>query len=68
MTDATTGVRVAIGGSIQITCSINGETMTIETEVRRSLSDVIRQEVGLTGTHLGCEHGGVWRLHDHRRR
>lgn len=57
MTDATTGVRVAIGGSIQITCSINGEPMTIETEVRRSLSDVIRQEVGLTGTHLGCEHG-----------
>ncbi len=57
MTDATTGVRVAIGGSIQITCSINGEAMTIETEVRRSLSDVIREEVGLTGTHLGCEHG-----------
>ncbi len=26
-------------------------------EARRTLSDVIREDVGLTGTHLGCEHG-----------
>ncbi len=51
------GVRVAIGGQISISCTVNGEAVEIETEVRRSLSDVIRQEVGLTGTHLGCEHG-----------
>lgn len=51
------GVRVAIGGQIAISCTVNGEPIEIETEVRRSLSDVIRQEVGLTGTHLGCEHG-----------
>lgn len=58
MTDSTSqGVRVAIGGSTQIRCVVNGEAVIIETEVRRSLSDVIRQELGLTGTHLGCEHG-----------
>lgn len=58
MTDSVpTGVRVAIGGSTQIRCVVNGEPVIIETEVRRSLSDVIRQELGLTGTHLGCEHG-----------
>lgn len=51
------GVRVAIGGSSRIECTINGEPMLIEAEVRRSLADVIRQEAGLTGTHLGCEHG-----------
>ena len=51
------GVRVAIGGSTRIRCTINGEPVVIEAEVRRSLSDVIREEVGLTGTHLGCEHG-----------
>jgi carbon-monoxide dehydrogenase small subunit len=51
------GVRVAIGGAIQVSYTINGEPVTVETEVRRSLSDVIRTELGLTGTHLGCEHG-----------
>ena len=55
--DTTGGVHVSIGGSIHIRCTINGEPVEIEAEVRRSLSDVIREEVGLTGTHLGCEHG-----------
>ena len=50
-------VRVALGGTIRVDCTINGAPVAIETEVRRSLSDVIRSEVGLTGTHLGCEHG-----------
>lgn len=36
---------------------VNGETMQRDVEVRRSLSDVIREDLGLTGTHLGCEHG-----------
>ena len=55
--DTTGGVQVSIGGSTRIRCTINGEPVEIEAEVRRSLSDVIREEVGLTGTHLGCEHG-----------
>lgn len=56
MTD-TNSTRVEAGGSVRIECTINGEPMLIETEVRRTLSDVIRQEAELTGTHLGCEHG-----------
>ena len=56
--NANTGGRyVPMGGTVRIDCVINGEAMVIEAEVRRSLSDVVREEVGLTGTHLGCEHG-----------
>lgn len=57
MSDETHGLRSDAGGSIRMQCSVNGEEMLIETEARRTLSDVIRQEIGLTGTHLGCEHG-----------
>lgn len=41
----------------QVTVTINGTSHPLTVEVRRSLADVIREEVGLTGTHLGCEHG-----------
>ena len=37
--------------------AINGQTYTVETEPRKLLSDVIREDCGLTGTHVGCEHG-----------
>ena len=37
--------------------TVNGTSHTLDVEARRSLADVIREEVGLTGTHLGCEHG-----------
>lgn len=43
--------------SHSITFTINGETTTLDVEARRSLADVIREDIGLTGTHLGCEHG-----------
>jgi carbon-monoxide dehydrogenase small subunit len=42
---------------IAIACTINGETIDARVEPRRTLSDFIRDDVGLTGTHLGCEHG-----------
>ena len=41
--------------SIDIT--INGEDYTSDVEARMLLSDFIRHELGLTGTHVGCEHG-----------
>ncbi|HXF83000.1 MAG TPA: (2Fe-2S)-binding protein, partial [bacterium] len=34
-----------------------GVRHTAEVEVRKTLADFIRDDVGLTGTHLGCEHG-----------
>jgi len=40
-----------------ITLSVNGVTHTREAGVRYTLADFLRQELGLTGTHLGCEHG-----------
>ena len=40
-----------------ITVTVNGMKHTREAPVRITLADFIRYELGLTGTHLGCEHG-----------
>jgi xanthine dehydrogenase YagT iron-sulfur-binding subunit len=37
--------------------TINGETRTVEPDIRASLLDVLREHVGLTGTKKGCDHG-----------
>jgi len=49
--------HVSIGETLAINVTINGRAHALSVEPRRSLADVIREEVGLTGTHLGCEHG-----------
>jgi aerobic carbon-monoxide dehydrogenase small subunit len=41
----------------RVSIEINGETYEREIEPRLLLSDFIRHEAGLTGTHVGCEHG-----------
>ena len=42
----------------KITVTINGKRYeNEEVEVRFTLADFMRQQLGLTGTHLGCEHG-----------
>jgi aerobic carbon-monoxide dehydrogenase small subunit len=40
-----------------ITVTVNGTAYTREALVRITLADFIRYDLGLTGTHLGCEHG-----------
>ena len=40
-----------------VSVTINGTLYEREIEVRMLLSDFIRYELGLTGTHIGCEHG-----------
>jgi xanthine dehydrogenase YagT iron-sulfur-binding subunit len=40
-----------------VTFTVNGEKRAIRVEARRSLADALREDCGLTGTHLGCEHG-----------
>lgn len=40
-----------------ITLTINGAAHTVSVEPRRTLVDVIRDDCGQTGTHIGCEHG-----------
>jgi carbon-monoxide dehydrogenase small subunit len=40
-----------------VTLTVNGRTYSLQLEPRRTLLDAIREECGLTGTHMGCEHG-----------
>jgi aerobic carbon-monoxide dehydrogenase small subunit len=40
-----------------ITLSVNGETVAATVPVRQHLVDFLREDLGLTGSHLGCEHG-----------
>ncbi|MBM3510733.1 MAG: (2Fe-2S)-binding protein [Alphaproteobacteria bacterium] len=42
---------------IAVTLRVNGCDYRIDVEPRRTLADAIRTDCGLTGTHLGCEHG-----------
>ena len=41
----------------KINLTINGRDYRGEVEPRRLLVDFIRDDLGLTGTHVGCEHG-----------
>jgi carbon-monoxide dehydrogenase small subunit len=41
----------------RITLDVNGRAYTIDVEARTTLADALRDQCGLTGTHLGCEHG-----------
>jgi aerobic carbon-monoxide dehydrogenase small subunit len=40
-----------------ITLEVNGRSYDVPLQPRRLLSDVLRDTLGLTGTHVGCEHG-----------
>ncbi|MHA6795439.1 (2Fe-2S)-binding protein [Pseudonocardia bannensis] len=42
---------------MDVTVSVNGEQHRLDIEPRRTLADALREDLGLTGTHLGCEHG-----------
>ena len=37
--------------------TVNGRAVSITVEARRTLAEALREDLGLTGTHLGCEHG-----------
>ena len=41
----------------RIDVTVNGERSTHSVEPRLLLSDFLRHDLGLTGTHVGCEHG-----------
>lgn len=42
---------------MEFTITVNGKQYTRDLEARMLLSDFLRHELGLTGTHVGCEHG-----------
>ena len=43
--------------TVPITLTVNGQAVRAEVEPRVTLADFLRDELGLTGTKLGCEHG-----------
>ena len=43
--------------SCPLAFNVNGEAVSLRIDPRRHLGDVLREDLGLTGTHLGCEHG-----------
>jgi aerobic carbon-monoxide dehydrogenase small subunit len=45
------------GGRIGVALTVNGNAVDTDVETRRTLADFLRDDLGLTGTHLGCEHG-----------
>jgi carbon-monoxide dehydrogenase small subunit len=48
---------VAPNERVSISLTVNGVERELEVETRRLLSDALRNDLGLTGTHVGCEHG-----------
>ncbi|MHB1854579.1 MAG: (2Fe-2S)-binding protein [Acidimicrobiales bacterium] len=42
---------------MDVTLTVNGSRRRAQVEVRKTLADFLREDLGLTGTHLGCEHG-----------
>ncbi len=42
---------------VDVTLKVNGRSYRVQVEPRRTLADALRDDCGLTGTHLGCEHG-----------
>ena len=51
MTQTSTGER------LDVRMTVNGVQRSATVEARRLLSDFLRHDLGLTGTHVGCEHG-----------
>ena len=51
------GPAEAVGQTVKISLNVNGELVEREVSVRMLLSDFIRHDLRLTGTHVGCEHG-----------
>jgi len=50
-------VRVAADDTVEVSLVVNGSATTLAVAPRTTLSDVLRDRLGLTGTHVGCEHG-----------
>ena len=43
--------------NLDITLTVNGEPVAERVEARKTLVDFLRDDLGLTGSHVGCEHG-----------
>jgi aerobic carbon-monoxide dehydrogenase small subunit len=43
--------------NLDISLTVNGEPIVERVEARKTLVDFLREDLGLTGSHIGCEHG-----------
>ncbi|MBB1159874.1 xanthine dehydrogenase family Fe-S subunit [Amycolatopsis dendrobii] len=50
-------VRAEPGELVEVSFTVNGTETTLRLPARVTLSDALRDHLGLTGTHVGCEHG-----------
>jgi carbon-monoxide dehydrogenase small subunit len=48
---------MSAAGEASVTVEVNGRRYRRQVPARRLLSDFLRHDLGLTGTHVGCEHG-----------
>ncbi|MCR1781089.1 (2Fe-2S)-binding protein [Nocardioides carbamazepini] len=48
---------MSIPSAVPVRLYVNGDRYDVSVEPRRTLADALREDCGLTGTHLGCEHG-----------
>jgi 2-furoyl-CoA dehydrogenase 2Fe-2S iron sulfur subunit len=49
--------RIKRGERVRVALTLNGRKLAADAEPRMLLSDFLRQSLGATGTHVGCEHG-----------
>jgi 2-furoyl-CoA dehydrogenase 2Fe-2S iron sulfur subunit len=49
--------RLKADQRVRVALNLNGRKLSAEAEPRMLLSDFLRQSLGATGTHVGCEHG-----------
>lgn len=52
-----THARAEAHQSVEVNLTVNGSEVTLSLPARVTLSDALRDHLGLTGTHVGCEHG-----------
>ena len=57
MTTTETTIKASAPARRSVTLTVNGRRYTREVEPRQNLVDFLREELGLVGTHIGCEHG-----------
>ena len=50
-------IRTNAAAELDVVIKVNGKPVACRVPVRRNLVDFLRQDLGLTGTHVGCEHG-----------
>ena len=55
--DAVVGEPAAVDHDVEISTTVNGTRVRVGVPARLHVADFLRQQLGLTGTHIGCEQG-----------